>query len=936
MRYSAVGILAHVDAGKTTLSEAMLYESGSIRKMGRVDDGDAFLDHYSLERARGITIFSKQAVIHGENMEITLLDTPGHVDFSAEMERTLQVLDCAILVISGSEGVQAHTETLWRLLRRYGIPVFLFVNKMDLARHSKEEILNGLKEKLGGNFMDFSDEGSSAFFENAATIGVEEMEEFFETGSVSEEHIRAGIRSGEILPCMFGAALKNDGVKEFLSLLERYAPAPEYDSTAPFGAKVYKIERDSDGKRLSFMKITAGRLSVRDEIGEEKVSGIRIYSGGRFETVTTAGAGQIAAVVGIQATRAGMGLGSEEDSELPVLEPIMTYRLILPDDADAMKILPKLREIEEEIPEMHMVWDEEKKEIHTQIMGAVQMEILQNIIRERTGYTVEFGGRSVVYRETIASAVEGVGHFEPLRHYAEVHLKLEPGERGSGVTIEDEADLDSLAGNWHRLILTYIAEKEHRGVLTGSPVTDIRITLMSGRAHLKHTMGGDFRQATYRAVRQGLMEAETVLLEPYYRFRLEIPDSYVGKAMTDLGRMSAKFDMPVMKDGTAVIEGTAPASEIDSYPAEVAASTGGKGRIACTPAGYGECHNTEEVVQAKAYDPEADLRNPTGSVFCTHGAGFYVPWNEVKDYMHLESCFSENSGRLRSDSEIETAAGSGMGERNGRRADGSGPKEIFLGMDEIDEIISRTYHANRKKSDDPGRNRWGARRKKAAAGETVISAAGVRRPGNDAGVREGAGGGAADPKNSAGFRQKTGKPKVSERKYLLVDGYNVIFAWPKLAALAEENIDSARSALLDIMCNYQGYTNYYLIVVFDAYRVQGHRTEWFDDRNIHVVFTKEAETADRYIERFTHENAKQYHITVATSDGLEQTIIRGQGAALISSREFEVEVNRVENLIRTEHAERNLVQQGTKTYLMDHVSDEVKAKLYENGENTGK
>ncbi len=862
------GILAHVDAGKTTLSEAMLYDCGVIRSLGRVDRGDAFLDTDGLEKARGITIFSKQAILSVQDTEITLLDTPGHVDFSAEMERTLQVLDYAVLLVSGSEGVQAHTETLWRLLSRYGIPVFVFVNKMDLADRSPGELIDEMKRVLGGSFVDFSDDTSEEFFENAATSGEAELEEFLGTGSVSEEHLREAIRRRDLVPCWFGSALKNEGVQEFLLGLGKYITPPEYGGE--FAAKVFKIERDGDGKRMTLMKITGGSLSVRDEVNGEKVNGIRIYSGEKFRPVTTAEAGSVCAVLGLSGTKPGMGLGAEPDSDVPVLEPVMTYRLILPAEMDAAKAIPKLREVEEEIPELHMVWDEEKQEIHAQIMGAVQMEILQAILPERLGCPVRFGDRSIVYRETITDTVEGVGHFEPLRHYAEVHLLLEPSERGSGLTFADDCSTDALAGNWHRLILTHLAEREHRGVLTGAPVTDMKITLVSGRAHLKHTEGGDFRQAVYRAVRQGLMEAESLLLEPYYNFRLEIPEAYVGRAMTDLGRMDAKFGMPETERGMAVISGRAPVSTIDPYQAEVTAYTAGRGRLVCSAGGYDVCHNTEEVLEQSSYDPELDLRNPTGSVFCTHGAGFYVPWNEVKNYMHLESCFSSRAGELKDTADVETAA---LTRQGGDNRDRSG--EVWLGTEEIDAILDRTYNANRKPEEGAGRNRWGAKRRKGTGQETVISA----------------------PK-AADRASGSGTPKKAGPKYLLVDGYNTIFAWPELSELAKTNIDSARDRLLDIMCNYQGYTKYCLIVVFDAYRVQGHKTEYFDYRNIHVVYTKTAETADQYIERFSQEHAKHYDVTVATSDGLEQIIVRSQNAVVLSARDLMEEVSRTDSLIR--------------------------------------
>ncbi len=899
LRHLCVGLLAHVDAGKTTLSEALLYESGGIRKLGRVDQGDAFLDNLALERARGITIFSKQAVLTEGDTEVTLMDTPGHADFSAEMERTLQVLDLAVLVISGSEGVQSHTEVLWNLLARYRVPTVFFVNKMDLASRPEKEILQEIRKKLGANAVDFTAPGSGDFFENVAAADEDAMEEYFADGEVSEERIRAEIADREIFPCWFGSALRDLGVGDFLRGLVRFAPDPV--RSAEFGAKVFKIMRDREGKRLTFLRITGGVLRVREEIGGEKISGIRVYSGEKYRSVPEADAGTVCAVLGLTGTRPGMGLGHEADSGAPALEPMMTYRLILPPDTAAAQVLPKLRELEEEVPEMHLVWDEEKGEIHVQIMGTVQMEILADLMRERTGLAVSFGERSVVYRETIADTVEGVGHFEPLRHYAEVHLLLEPGERGSGLVFDDRCDYDSLAGNWHRLILQHLGEREHRGVLTGSPITDMKITLMSGRASIKHTEGGDFRQAVYRAVRQGLMEAESVLLEPYCRFILEIPENSIGRAMTDLGRLSAKFDPPEISGARAVIRGRGPAAGLDAYQADLTAYTAGRGHLTCILDGYDLCHNAEEVIAARGYDPELDLRNPSGSVFCTHGAGFYVPWNEVKDYMHLESCFSENSGKLRGEGEVETAAGTIQGgDARSRRQE-----EQWIGTDEVDAILDRTYNANRKRDEGNGRNRWGARKKPVKSGETIYRA----------------------PEGGADRQSEKAAKKAAEPHYLLVDGYNVIFSWEELNSLAKANIDSARDRLLDILCNYQGYTKDYLIIVFDAYRVQGHRTEFFDFRNIHVVFTKEAETADQYIEKFTHENARRHNVTVATSDGLEQVIIRGQGAALISSREFEKEVHRVEELIRAENHERAVNRPNPKNYLLDGIDEETRRQL---------
>lgn len=860
-----VGIVAHVDAGKTTLSEALLYVSGALRRLGRVDRGDAFLDHHTLERQRGITIFSKQAVLEDGEQEITLVDTPGHTDFSAEMERALGILDYAILVVSGSEGVQAHTETLWKLLKRYRIPAMVFVNKMDMAVRSREMLLTEMKERLGDGLMDFTADDTPAFYEEAATAGEEELEMFLSSGRIPAEQIRERIRSRDIVPVWFGSALKNDGVREFWSGFRKYAISPERGEE--FGARVYKIERDGEGRRLTLMKLTGGRIAVRGMVGEEKISGIRLYDGEKYHPVQEAEAGMLVAVTGLEQTRPGQGLGMEADAGEPFLEPVLSSRLILPQDADPARYLTGFRQLEEEIPELHIAWDEEHGEIHAQFMGQVQMEILQELILRRLGIAVSFGAKSVVYRETIASRVEGVGHFEPLRHYAEVHLLLEPGERGSGITVEDRCSTDMLAGSWHRLIMTHLREKVYRGVRLGAPLTDVHIALTAGRAHLKHTMGGDFRQAVYRAVRQGLMEAETIILEPYYRFRLEVPEKDVGRAMTDLGQMSADFGLPEPRGEMTAITGRGPVACLDGYQAQVSAFTAGKGRLSCVPDGYDICHNSEEVLAASGYDPEQDLRDPTGSVFCSHGAGFYVPWNEVKQYMHLESSLSDRAGQLRG--EADTAGAMGTGRAVG--ADGKGRRaDEWIDPEEVDAILARTYDSNRKPENEK-RSRWGVRHKNIDSAEKVYRA----------------------------------KPAAKGTPYLLVDGYNVIYAWPELSQLAKTNMDSARDRLLDILCNYQGYSGQNLIAVFDAYRVQGHRTEYLDWRNIHVVYTKEAETADRYIERFSHEKAKDFDVTVVTSDGVEQVIIRGQGAALISSREFAEEVKRVNRIIAEETAAKS-------------------------------
>lgn len=932
MKKLAVGILAHVDAGKTTLSEAMLYTGGAIRRPGRVDKGDAFLDTYELEKKRGITIFSKQAVLRWNDMDVTLLDTPGHVDFSAEMERTLQVLDYAILVISGSDGVQSHTRTLWRLLARYEVPAFLFLNKMDLAGDRRAALLEDLQRNLGGNFVDFGTEAEEEFLENVAVCGEAVLERYLETGEVSVEAIRELIVDRELFPCFFGSALRLEGVEEFMRGMETYMDVPLYPEE--FGARVFKIARDSQGNRLTYMKITGGILRVKDVLDGEKVNQLRIYSGDRFEAVKEAPAGTVCAAAGLARTAPGRGLGIDAGTVLPVLEPVLTYRMILPEEVDAAAILPKLIQLEEEEPELHIAWEEEKKEIHAQIMGEIQMEILKSLILERFGISVRFGERSIVYKETIKNTVEGVGHFEPLRHYAEVHLLLEPGEPGSGMTYGTACSEDILNKNWQRLVLTHLEEREHRGVLTGSPITDMRITLMSGRAHVKHTEGGDFRQSVYRAVRQGLMQAESALLEPFYEFRLELPERLLGRAMADIERRKGTLEPPMTCLDQAVLTGTAPVSTLDGYQAEVTAYTGGLGRLTCTLKGYGPCHNPEEVIASIGYDPDADPENPSGSVFCTHGAGFVVSWDEVPDYMHLESCLSAagKRGRIRTEGELvyDARSSDGLGGKSGQK---TGGEEPWIGTEEIDSILSRTYNAN-KRNKDGGRRRWSgktdaaSRRGSAGRGSADSGSTGHGSAGSSSIYRQPgiytAQGGAADAP-----RKKKQEPVRDE--YLLVDGYNIIFAWKELKELAQRNIDSARDKLLDILCNYQGIRKCGVIAVFDAYRVQGHATEFLDYYNIHVVFTREAETADQYIEKFAHENGKKYRITVATSDRLEQIIIRGQGCILLSARELEEEITRAGQQLRQDYGVR-IPEKGEKHYLLDSIPKEVLEQLRGGGE----
>ena len=843
-----VGILAHVDAGKTTLSEGMLYTAGAIRTMGRVDNRDAFLDTYALERERGITIFSKQAVFSLGTTQVTLLDTPGHVDFSPEMERTLQVLDYAILVISGADGVQGHTRTLWNLLRRYEIPTFVFVNKMDQKGTDAEVLLQELKNVLEEGCVDFSTKRDTHFYEEAAVCSEDALEEFLETGRLKKETLQELFLERQLFPCFFGSALRLEGVKEFLEQMQELIKVPEYPDT--FAAKVFKIARDEAGNRLTYLKITGGSLKVKAVIEGQKVNQIRIYSGEKYEAVNEVETGSICAVTGLSDTYPGEGLGAEQGTYLPVLEPVLNYQVIPTEGDDPILLLPKLRELEEEEPQLHIVWEEALQEIHVQLMGEVQLEVLKTLIYERFGVEVEFGQGNILYKETIQNTVEGVGHFEPLRHYAEVHLLLEPGEPGSGVQCMSVCSEDLLDRNWQRLILTHLMETEHRGVLTGAPITDIRITLVSGKAHLKHTEGGDFRQAVYRAVRQGLKQADSVLLEPYYEYRLELPSENVGRAMTDIERMHGTFGLPQTEADRTILTGTAPVSTMRDYQKEVHAYTRGNGTLQCTLKGYALCHNTEEVLAATGYDSERDTLHPTGSVFCAHGAGFLVPWYEVKEYMHLPSIMQEKP----SDSSEEKQTAYRVPEET----------DAWIDTEEVDRIIAQSVSANKKQKTLP-------------------------------------------KKKVPEYYKSTSKPKKQEvrEEYLLVDGYNVIFAWEDLKDLAQVSIDGARGKLLDVLCDYQGMKKCNLIVVFDAYRVQGHKTEISTYHNIHVVFTKEAETADQYIEKFAHENGKKYNVTVATSDGLEQIIIRGQGCRLLSARELKDEIERTKKTLFEEHPQES-------------------------------
>jgi small GTP-binding protein len=890
MKKLVIGILAHVDAGKTTLSESLLYLSGRTRKLGRVDWKDAYLDNYELERARGITIFSKQAVFDIGDVRITLLDTPGHVDFSTEMERTLQVLDYAVLVISGADGVQGHTRTLWHLLDAYRIPVFLFINKMDQDGTDRERLMDGIKKQLSHGCVDFGQVHGRDFMEQVAMCDEELLSAYLETGRIDGAQIREYIRKRRLFPCYFGAALRLDGVGALMQGLVEYSVIPSYPDK--FGARVFKISRDEQGNRLSHIKVTGGTLKVRDVVGngtwEEKVNQIRIYSGSKFEAVNNAEAGTVCAVAGLTQTRPGEGLGADEGIIVPVLEPVLSYRIILPEGRDPGEMLPKLRQLEDEDPALRISWDEQLREIQAKIMGEVQTEVLQSVIKDRFGTDVSFDAGRIIYKETIADTVEGVGHFEPLRHYAEVHLLLEPGERGSGLQFAVDCSDDILAGNWKNLILTHLKEKEHKGVLTGYPITDMKITLVSGRAHISHTSGGDFREATYRAVRQGLMEAGSVLLEPYYSFRLEVPEKLAGHALADIDKMRGTCAISRIENGTAYIEGEAPVATMKNYQKELTAYTRGMGKIFCSLKGYEPCHNAEEVIEMIGYDPERDVENPSGSVFCANGSGFFVSWDRVKDYMHVESYFKKVSpgGEMNED-------GAGDGDR------ASIIQEKWLAADEVDRILTQSSFANQGK-----RSSWKKRR-------NIYD----RRS-------------ADDPRKEA---PASGQEEKEEREeYLLVDGYNIIFAWPELKEMAQDNMDSARTRLLDLLGKYRGMRKCRVIAVFDAYRVQRRNEDVFDYDDVHVVFTKEAQTADEYIEKFAHDNRKRYDITVATSDNLQQVIILGAGCSVMSAGDLKKEIESLDESISKALQDR---QVRARNYVGDLLSDEVKERMKEGADS---
>ncbi len=849
------GILAHVDSGKTTLSEALLYCSGSIRQLGRVDRKNSFLDTFALERSRGITIFSKQAVFSYNNTEFFLLDTPGHVDFSAETERALRVLDYAILVISGTDGVQSHTQTLWKLLKRYGVPCFIFVNKMDLDGADKDEVLKQLRQKLSDFCVDFEEQSGERFYENAALCSDELLNEYYDSGSLSDKSISEAIKNRVIFPCLFGSALKLDGVEEFLRCVDRFAVQPDHSDD--FGAKVYKIAEDSKGARLTFMKITGGTLNVRDvlksdkNINSEKVGQIRIYSGEKFTQAESAGAGTVCAVTGISFAKPGDGLGAEKSSPLPFLEPVLTYRAELPESLDAHTAMQKLKILESEDPTLNVVLSD-RGEILVRLMGEIQLEVLQSIIKDRFGFEINFGKGNIIYKETIKNTVEGVGHFEPLRHYAEVHLILKPLERGSGLVFKTDCREDSLDKNWQRLILTHLYEKTHVGVLTGSPITDIEITLVSGRAHTKHTEGGDFRQATYRAVRQGLRSAESVLLEPVFDFTIELPFDCVGRAMTDIQRMNGTVNPPEEQDGCAVLSGTAPVSEMRGYAQELRGYTGGNGRLSCSLKGYEPCRDPDEVIAEFGYDPDADTENPCDSVFCSHGAGHTVRWDKVRGYMHLPSALE--SSKKASETAYSAEASHPL-DRYKKQSD------IFALDKELVRIFEQTYgSAKPRKSEDVKRH---------FKAENI-------------------------PQKSKKYKKP---PQFDGTEYVLVDGYNVIFSWEKLKKLGEGSVDAARNALINILCNFQGYRKCELILVFDAYKEPGGR-EIEKVNGITIVYTKEAETADMYIEKASYKLSKNNRVRVVTSDGMEQLIILGNGALRVPSTAFYDEVKQAEDEIR--------------------------------------
>ena len=863
-----IALLAHVDAGKTTLSESLLYACGALRKVGRVDHKDSFLDTDTLERERGITIFSKQARLSMQGREVTLLDTPGHVDFSAEMERTLQVLDAAVLLISAADGIQGHTQTLWNLLKKYQIPTILFINKMDQPLADHDKILQQLQQTFSSECIDFGAERDMAFWESIAVAQEDSLEYFLEHGDLPQEEIARLVSCRSVFPCFFGSALKQEGITELIEGIASYIETPRYPSA--FGARVYKITRDQQGNRLTHMKITGGQLHVRDLLSsanwskEEKVNQIRLYNGEKYDTTEQVTAGEICCVTGLSESFAGEGLGIENYEIAPVLSPVLNYCVQGPAEMDVHTLLAKLKLLEEENPELHIVWDEELGEIHAQLMGEVQIEILKCVVKDRFGIEIFFDDGEVVYLETIADTVEGVGHFEPLRHYAEVHLLLEPQPRGTGLVFDSDVSMDDLSLNWQRLVLTHLKERQHRGVLTGSPITDMKITLVAGRAHTKHTEGGDFRQATYRALRQGLMQAQSVLLEPYYSFRIVVAPELTGRVMTDVQRMEGRCDPPQQTMEQTILTGKAPVSTMRNYARELLSYSKGKGRISLVAAGYDICHDPETVMENRAYDPGHDLRNPADSVFCEHGAGFVVPWDEVKEHMHLPSIFDTNND------EDYTAFTAQQIRREQEKQNRMEAARYGSEEKELAAIFERTY--------GPVKQRLLQQTKK------VISPV----------------------QSEAAEAWKKAKKKQTEpgESYLLVDGYNIVFAWEELKELAQVNIDAARGRLMDILCDYQGSKGCHVILVFDAYKVRGGIGQMQHYHNIDVVYTKEAETADQHIAKAAHTIGKNYNVTVATSDGLVQLIVWGQECLVWSAGELFEEVNRSKSQIREQYLEK--------------------------------
>ena len=898
MKKLVVGILAHVDSGKTTLSEAMLYTAGKIRKLGRVDHKDAYLDTDAQERERGITIFSKQAVFTYDGMEITLLDTPGHVDFSAEMERTLQVLDYAILVINGMDGVQSHTDTLWKLLKRYEIPTFIFVNKMDMEGADKDAVFQNIRKKLDGDCVDFS---SGDRDEQIAMADERLLDTYLDSGMVEVEDIIEAILDRKIFPCFWGSALKLSGVQELLDAMNTYMVMPAYN--AEFGGRIFKISRDAKGERLTYMKVTGGSLKCREQIEgtEGKVNQIRIYSGARYETVEEASAGTVCAVTGLGETSAGQGVGCEQENVFAGLEPVLSYKVSYPEDKDAVVVLRDIRQLEEEEPELHVEFAQETGEIFVKVMGQVQLQVLTQIIKDRFGYLISIGMGRIIYKETLAEPVMGVGHFEPLRHYAEVHLLMEPLEPGSGMQFDTICSEDVLDKNWQRLILTHLEEKEYRGVLTGAPITDMKITVTAGRAHQKHTEGGDFRQATYRAVRQGLMMGECRLLEPVYAFRLEIPTEMTGRAMNDITRMHGRFAQPEIEGEMSILTGTAPVATMQEYQQDVTAYTRGQGKLSCTLQGYEPCHNEDEVLAASTYDPELDMANPASSVFCAHGAGYIVDWYDVYDMMHVKEdpgfALAGMEDVLRNITSEPTEADEDNRKRMARERQDAGAS--VYDEKELEDIFVRTYGSNSRENAAYNKAGFNRHNKSVSEADWYVKKAAEHGKSKTTGAQTPSVGSKTADTGIA--RPGAYRKQKGEKEYLLVDGYNVIFAWDDLKALAAVNIDSARDKLIDVMSNYQGYVGCELILVFDAYKVKQNPGSITKHGNIHVVYTKEAETADMYIEKTTHELGRKYKVTVASSDGLEQLIIMGQGALRMSSRGLREEVERVNQILRNDY-----------------------------------